>query len=239
MLRRNADVVARLHYAGEPRFEVAPGKTALVIIDMQYLDAHRDYGFGQEARERGMWDELSYRFDQIDAIIPNIQQVQRACRAAGIEVIHVRVAGYTRDGRDAPLSMRRPGMPPRFDSKEAQILDELAPVGDEIVLSKTTTSAFTSTTIDFILRTMGIEALLICGVITPGCVAITAKDASDRGYGVVVIGDGCAANSQASHDAALESMNQYRMRVKNTQEVLGMIEASLLSPPRATTLVGA
>jgi nicotinamidase-related amidase len=221
------DVVARLYYNGEPPFNVSPGKTALVIIDMQYLDAHREYGFGVDARERGF--DLSYRFDQIDRIIPNIQAVMRACRAAHIEVMHVRVAGYTNDFRDAPEAMRSRGQPPRFDTKDAQILDELAPVGDEIVLSKTTNSAFTSTTIDFILHNMGIDSLFVCGIVTNGCVALTARDANDRGYHVVVIGDACAANSQESHEAALVDMNHGRMRVRSTDDVVAMIAAAVPS----------
>lgn len=224
-MRADADVVARIYYKGEPPFDVAPGKTALVIVDMQYVDAHRDYGFGTKAKERGL--DLSYRFDQIDKIIPNIQRVMRSCRAAKIEVIHVRIAGYTNDFREAPAAMRRRGLPPRFDTKEAQILEELAPVGDEIVLSKSTNSAFTSTTIDFILRNMGIENLFVCGVVTNGCVGLTAKDADDRGYRVIVIGDGCAANSQKTHDAAINEMNDNRMRVKSSDDVVSMIETAV------------
>jgi nicotinamidase-related amidase len=225
VIRKDADIVARLHYRGEPVFEFAPGKTALVIIDMQYLDGHRDYGFGLEAKAKGI--DLSYRFDQIDRIIPNIQKVMAACRASGLEVIHVRVAGYTKDGRDGPEGLRR--ILPRFDTKEAAILDELAPVGDEIVLSKTTTSAFTSTNIDFILKNMGIDNLLVCGIVTGGCVGLTAKDANDRGYHVIVIGDGCAANSEEAHLQALEQMNQYRMRVKDSAEIVDRIEAAVPS----------
>lgn len=224
-MRADADVVARIYYSGEPPFEVAPGKTALVIVDMQYLDAHRDYGFGVAARQRGL--DLAYRFDQIDKVVPNIQRVMRACRAARIEVIHVRVAGYTNDFREAPASMRRRGMPPRFDRKEAQILEELAPIGDEIVLSKSTNSAFSSTTIDFILRNLGIENLFVCGVVTNGCVELTARDADDRGYHVIVIGDGCAANSQEQHDAALKVMNDNRMRVRSADEIVSMIASAV------------
>ncbi len=200
----DADVVARLHYVGEPPFEVSPGRTALVIIDMQYLDAHRDYGFGRDAVERGF--DLSYRFDTIDQIVPRIASVMRACRDAGIEAIHVRIACYTNDSRDSPRAHR-----PRFDSKEAQILAELAPLDDEIVLSKTTNSAFTSTTIDFILRNLGVQNLLMCGVITEGCVGLTARDASDHGYRVVVIGDACTSNSLEAHERALQQLNQYRL----------------------------
>jgi nicotinamidase-related amidase len=227
MIRKDSDIVAKLHYKGEPPFTFAPGKTAFVIVDMQYLDGHRDYGFGLDAKAKGI--DLSYRFDQIDRIIPNIQRVMAACRRARIEVIHVRVAGYTDDGRDAPAGMRRAGMPPRFDTKEAAILEELAPVGDEIVLSKTTTSAFTSTSIDFILRNMGIENLLVCGIVTGGCVGLTAKDANDRGYHVIVVGDCCAANSEEAHLQALEQMNQYRMRVRDSGDVVRQVETAVPS----------
>jgi nicotinamidase-related amidase len=231
MIRKDASPVARLNYRGEPPFEVAPGKTAFVIVDMQYLDAHRDYGMGLDAKAKGMERDLAYRFDQIDRILPNIQEVLRACRSSGVEVIHVRIAGYTNDGRDAPPGMRRPGHPPRFDAKEAQILDAIAPVGDEIVISKTTTSAFTSSNIDFVLRTMGIENLFVCGVVTNGCVSITARDADDRGFHVILVGDCCAANSEKAHLDALEQMNQYRMRVKDSAEVVAMIRAAVSRSP--------
>jgi nicotinamidase-related amidase len=229
MIRKDASPVARLHYRGEPPFEVMPGKTAFVIVDMQYLDAHRDYGMGLDAKAKGMEKDLAYRFDNIDRIVPNIQKVMAACRTAGIEVIHVRIAGYTNDGRDAPPGMRRPGHPPRFDKKEAQILDEIAPVEDEIVISKTTTSAFTSSNIDFVLKNLGVENLFVCGVVTNGCVSITAKDADDRGYHVILVGDCCTANSEKAHLDALEQMNQYRMRAKDSTEVIEMIRSAVPS----------
>jgi ureidoacrylate peracid hydrolase len=224
MVKKDADVVARLYYAGEPPFEIARGKTALIIIDMQYLDAHRDYGFGRDAAARGF--DLSYRFDTIDLIVPRIASMMAACRRTGIEVIHVRVASLTRDSRDSPRPDR-----PRFDTREAQILEELAPGEDEMVLSKTTNSAFTSTTIDFILRTMGIDNLLLCGIITEGCVGLTARDASDRGYHVVVVGDACTSNSQDAHERALEQLNQYRMRVWETADVLAQLAPEAVVEP--------
>lgn len=223
VVRTNTSPFARLHHATDPPFEMAPGKTGLVIVDMQYLDAHRDYGLGVDARHKGMMREVADYFEQVDAIVPRINTVMTACRRAGIEVIHVRVACHTLDGRDAPPAARRPDYPPRFDAKEAQILDELAPLDDEIVLSKTTVSAFTSTPLDFILRNIGINNLLICGVVTGGCVLLTARQADDLGYRVIVIGDCCASPDVEAANAALEQMNQFRMRVKNMDDVLPML----------------
>ena len=229
MIRKNADPLSRLEDRGEPPFEIAKGRTALVIVDVQYDCAHRDYGNGAAARAKGMFEDLGYRFEETDTIIPKIQRVQRACRAAGLEVMFVRIAGLTRDGRDHPVHPR-----PHFSSKEAQILDEIAPVGDEIVLSKTTSSPFTSTHIDYLLRSMGIANLFVCGVATGGCVEMTARDANDRGYHVIVIGDCCAGNSPETHVKALESMNRLRMRVKDTDDVVAMIEAAI---PRGSAIV--
>src|SRR5262249_47948134 len=139
VIRRNADPLARMDDRGTPSFIAARGRTALLVVDMQYDSAHRDHGIGAEAKAKGRLSDLAYRFDQTDRIIPNIQRLQRACRSAGIEVIFARIAGLTHDGRDHPRHRR-----PHFTSKEAQILDEVAPEGDEIVLNKTTSSPFTS-----------------------------------------------------------------------------------------------
>ena len=229
-IRKNSRPLAKLQYRSEPRFEVASGRTALVIVDVQYSCAHRDHGDGLEARAKGMVQELAHRFEHIDKIIPNIQLVQRACRAAGIEVIFVRIAGLTEDGRDHPQRPR-----PHYSTKDAQILEEIAPVGDEIVISKTTSSAFTSSHIDYLLRSMRIENLFVCGVSTGSCVEMTARDASDLDYRVIVIGDCCATDGPDAHVHALEAMNQFRMRVKDTAEVIAMIEAAV---PRSLRSAG-
>ena len=101
-----------------------------------------------------------------------ITRIQAACRSRGIEVVFIRIGAMTRDGRDAAASRDRPqgAQPPYWQDKDAQVLDEIAPIGDELVFSKTTGSGFTSTTLDYVLRQIGIEDLFICGVVTSGCV---------------------------------------------------------------------
>jgi ureidoacrylate peracid hydrolase len=221
VIRKNADPLSALDHEAEPPLDIARGRTALLIVDMQYDSAHRDYGIGARAREKGKLADVAYRFAETEKTIPNIQRVQRACRAAGIEVIFARLAGLTQDGRDHPRQRR-----PHYASKEAQILDEIAPVGDEIVLNKTTSSPFPSTHLDYLLRSMGIDNLLVCGVATSGCVELTVRDADDRGYHVAVIGDCCAGNSPETHRQALERMNRRRMRVRDTAEVVALIDAA-------------
>jgi len=208
-------------------FPFEPEKAALLIIDMQYLDAHPDGWMGRLAREKGKEDLLKYRFEAIADIISNIQKLQQACRAAGIEVIHVRVAFLTEDGRDGIQALRSRGTRTPYYGREAEILEQLRPVGDEIVINKTSVGAFNSTSIDQILRNLGIEHLLITGIVTNGCVELTARDAADRGYWVTLVSDGCAASTPELHANALERMTDGGLiAAKATEEGLAMIAAS-------------
>jgi nicotinamidase-related amidase len=234
-MAHNSDPLARVEYgASAPSFEVAPGRTAFVIVDVQYYDASRDHGMGRAARERGTLAELEYLFDHVDLIIPRIQRLQAASRRRGIEVIFIRIGALTRDGRDAAAARDRPpgAQPPYWQDKDAQILDEIAPIGDELVFSKTTGSAFTSTSLDYVLRQIGIENLFMCGVVTSGCVQRTARDADDLGYNVILVGDACAASSPELHRNAIEAMDQRRIRVLSTDAAVALIETAIPGPAK-------
>ncbi len=82
----------------EPAF--APQRTALLTIDLQYLDAHPSGWMGRLCRDQGKPDHLKERFEFIQEILPNVRRLQDACREHGVEVIHIRVAYRTRNGRD-------------------------------------------------------------------------------------------------------------------------------------------
>ena len=99
------------------------------------------------------------------------------------------------------------------------------------LLNKTTSSPFTSTHLEFLLHSMGIEQLLVCGVASSGCVELTVRDADDKGFLVTVIGDCCAGNDPITHARALEAMNRHRMRVRSSDDIV----AALAGPSRATS----
>lgn len=188
---------------------LASDEIALVTIDLQYLDAHRDGWVGRVAQADGRPELLEERWTGIDSILPNVRAVQDAFRAAGEEVIHVRVAYRTIDGRDAGTAY----MPstdveplPR-DDRDDDFLPEVAPVGDEIIFNKTSASVFNSTAIDKVLHRMGIKHLLMTGIVTDGCVELSSRDASDRGYAVTLISDACSASTLEAHEDALQRMN--------------------------------
>src|SRR5947209_6280738 len=84
-----------------PEFDLVPKDTAFVIVDVQYVDAHRDYGMGAEAKRLGLEEEYEYYFNRIEkVVVPNIQKLQRVCRKRGIEVLFLRIASLVKDCRD-------------------------------------------------------------------------------------------------------------------------------------------
>jgi nicotinamidase-related amidase len=84
-------------------------------------------------------------------------------------------------------------------------VDVLAPLVDVSVF-KVAYSAFFNTQLDWVLKKSGIDTLVVCGIVTNGGVASTVRDAHVRDYHVIVLSDGCAAFSDAAHQAALADM---------------------------------
>src|SRR3990172_5034004 len=94
--------------------------TALLVIDMQYADAPKDYGIFKHRRDHGYTNGLDYMERRLELIVPNIQRLQAACRTRGIEVVFTRIRSLTADGRDRSLAHKELGhmFPP--GSREAE-----------------------------------------------------------------------------------------------------------------------
>jgi ureidoacrylate peracid hydrolase len=202
-----------------------PQRTAMVIIDLQYLDAHPDGWMGRLARDQGKPDHLKERFDFIADILPNVKRLQVACRANGIQVIHVRIAFRTRSTRDGKRALLTRLDQTPMEPRDDDILDEIAPEGDDIIVDKTSVSTFNSTAIDQMLRNMGIDRLWVCGIVTEGCVELTARDAFDRGYYVTLVTDCCASSTHVAHEDALQRMNDGgQIKLHTAGELIQLME---------------
>lgn len=210
----------------EPRYpEFDPKKTAMIHIDLQYLDAHPDGWMGRLCRARGMPDHLNERFEFIQEILPNVRRLQDACRKAGVEVMHVRIAHRTRNIRDSRRDLLTAADEVEVLPFDDDFLPEVAPVGDEIIFNKTSVSTFNSTSIDQTLRFMGIDRLLVCGIVTEGCVELTARDAADKGYYVTLVEDGCASSTHAAHYDAVQRMSDGGViAVRKVDELIAMMQ---------------
>ena len=206
--------------------ELTKETTALLCVDIQYVDAHPDFGLGAKAKELELAHFLDYYWDRLDTVvIPNVRRLQDVARSKGVEIAHIRVASSTADGRDSTLRYKSFGLRTPRDTKEAQFLEEVAPQGDELVISKVTSSAFNSTNIDRMLRNIGIRNVIVTGVVTNGCVESTTRSAAELDYGTIVVEDATAAMAPQLHEHSLLSMSYKDAAIRSTDEVVGLLEA--------------
>jgi nicotinamidase-related amidase len=216
----------RRRHARLPEPALQRRDTALLAIDLQYGDAHREHGLLRRMRDRGDGAAMEYYAARIEQlVIPNVRRLMSACRQGGIEMIHTRIESLTRDGRDRSLEHKHLGIHHPPGSKDAQILDEVAPQGDEIVITKTCGGVFNGSNIEYLLRNLGIQHLIIVGVVTSGCVEVAVRDAADRGFQVLLVEDATATWSDDMQQAAMRAMDEIYAKVVTTSEMLTRLEA--------------
>jgi nicotinamidase-related amidase len=214
-------------YPGLPQPTLAAGTTALLVIDVQYGDAHPDYGLLKSLRDRGDGEIVEYYANRLsETVLPNIRRLQDACRAAGIEVIHVGIQSLTRDGRDRSREHKNGNFHFAPGSKEAQFIEDVAPLDDEIIFTKTCSGVFNGTNIEYVLRNLGVDNLIACGVFTGGCVESAVRDGADRSFTVTMVDDACATWTEEMQAVSIRAMKEIYAKVQSTDEVLGHIHTA-------------
>jgi ureidoacrylate peracid hydrolase len=208
---------------------IDPAHAALLFVDVQNYNARPDggeYAALSEAERDARYGEF-FRVMR-ETALPNMQRLQAACRGAGIEVMYTVIEALTRDGRDLSLDYKISGLFVAHGSWDAKVLDAIAPVEDEIVLGKTSSSVFISTNIDYVLRNLGVKSLIVAGVLTDQCIDSTVRDACDLGYLVTVPTDACATLSAERHDWALRNNRGYCRQI-TTEALAREIERLTMS----------
>ena len=201
---------------------VEPQKSALLFIDVQNYNARPD---GSEYRDEGLTPaeaeaKYDYFFKCLERVaLPNMQRLQRACRQKGIEVLYTVIESLTADGRDRSLDYKITGFNVPKDSPDARVLEAIKPIGDEIVFPKTSSSVFISTNIHYILGNLGVEYLIVSGLLTDQCISSAVRDACDLGYLVTLVTDACATHTRQRHETSLDHIKGY-CRQRTTDEFL-------------------
>ena len=219
-----------LYYQGAPDPEdpvLVKGKVALLVIDVQNTYLVRPDRAALPPEEQTRYDAWTPFHERMHGtVIPAIAKLMERFRAGGHEVVFARIACQGQDGRDRSLSQKKPGwnnlLLPK-DEWESQIVPQLAPQGDEIVVTKTTDSALTGTNLRLLLANIGIIHVVCAGIFTDQCVASTVRSLADESFDVIVVEDGCAAGDHAMHLQELTIMNMIYCQVMSGAELLGYL----------------
>ena len=206
-----------LEYAGKLVPEtlselVDPSHTALILIDLQ----------NDTCSEGGSLVGWFGSIHSFKSMIEKIRTLLDAARVSGALVIHTQHTNLPEHRTQSARWIRflvanskqaHPSQVPLAcleGSWGQQILNEVKPLPNEIVVKKHEPSAFAFTDLDLILRNSGVITVVLAGVVSPGCVMMTATWASCLGYFVVVAEDCISASEreQELHQAALKLMKR-------------------------------
>lgn len=203
--------------------DIDPAKTALLIVDMQHVFVTRPvYADTPEAQaEKARWEQFYRAIDE--TVLPNNIRLLEYFRKRGLDVFFAKIQGRRKDGRDRSLDQKATGynellLPPGDPS--AGILPQLSPKEDEIVVVKTTDSALTGTNLRLTLYNMGIDTVVVTGVLTDQCVSGTVRSLADESFKVWLIEDACRAATEEIQKNELTILNNIYCHVITTDECI-------------------
>ena len=192
--------------------KIDKNNTALLVIDLQKGEYNPEI-ISKKPHDKYMWDRIN------NIVLPNGKKIIDKCRQNKVEVIYTVIESYTKDGRDRGIDYKISGIFCAKNSKEAEVLDEIKPLDDEIIIPKTSSSVFNSTNIEYVLRNLSIQYLMIFGIVTDQCVETAVRDGCDKGFLITLIEDACATHTQERHDNSLKGVKGY-CRIRKTSDIL-------------------
>ena len=162
-------------------------------------------------------------------VIPNTKRLIQFFRENGMEVTYGRIACLKENGKDRARVQSTYGwnnIHVPVGTREAEMVDELAPMPDDIVVNKTTDSVSLGTNYTQLLRNMGIDTVVVTGIVTDQCVASSVRVLADQGFQIICVEDCCAAPDMELHDAELKIMNILYCNVLSTDETIEVLKTA-------------
>lgn len=221
--------------AGETE-RLSAKRTALLVIDMQKYFVRPGHPFGKLIQQVDAEGAENYFQRVAGVVIPNIQKLQRRSRPSDACIAYTRFGSLLADGRDMPGWARRHnelgrtafGTPvyPAFDDPTCAVDDAVAPLDQEIVVRKSTSGPVNSTKLDHTLRVLGIDTVVVTGVVTDVCVAQTVSEFGDRDFDAILVEDACATIDDRCHQATLQTVGVPFGTVLSTDQVASRMDGS-------------
>jgi ureidoacrylate peracid hydrolase len=198
---------------------------ALIIVDMQNDFIH-DNGFVLKYSE-GVGVPKS-ALERLRDPIPFIRELAEFFRSKGKDIIYIYTA-WAPDYSDVALPLKKM----RDKAQEAgalveggwgaRIIDELTPQESDHLVVKKAYGGFFQTSLDRVLRNLGIKTLIMTGVATNFCVETTTREAVAYGYEVIFVNDATATFDPEGHKATLKVIATGFGEVMATQEVIKLL----------------
>ena len=212
------------------KIEIDPKTTALLIVDMQHVFITRKVHENPteiELDDAARWEQFYQAIDSV--VVPNNKRMLEYFREHGMEVIFAKIECRKKNGADRSLDHKATGYNELLlvpGDPWGDIVPELAPIEDEIIIKKTTDSAVAGSTLRLILHNMGIDTVVVTGVLTDQCVSGTVRSLADESFKVWLIEDACRASTAEIQANELEILNNIYCHVINTDELIEALEAA-------------
>jgi nicotinamidase-related amidase len=200
---------------------VDPAHTALLLVDMQ-----RDF-----IEPDGLFGELGVDLTMYEESRPRLAALLESARQSGALDIHIQNTSLPDRMSDSPAQIRfnlrmheharHNGPPLRYTvpgTAGHEFVSEFQPMAGELVVDKYRSSAFWGTNMEMLLRSNGVETVVIGGCTTEGCVESTARDAMFNDHYVVIASDCVASDDPAQHDASMLLM-RHRFDMATASEI--------------------
>jgi nicotinamidase-related amidase len=227
---RTVDVHAKVFPPFDFSLEIP---AALIVIDMQPIGVHAGIGL-VKALESTTPGYTNYLVDRVQrTAVPAINRLRECFHALGQDIVFTVFGSIIGDGSDIRTSTIRYRSAQRLaatgssvmmarSDPTTDVIGELAPKPDELVLTKTSMDSFVSTGLHEHLTRNGIKTLVVSGVLTDACVESTARNAAELGYLVFVAEDACAAWEAQFHEKSLANLARYFARVETSDGVIAL-----------------
>jgi nicotinamidase-related amidase len=212
---------ARRDYeTGVASVRIDPKRSALIVIDM--IDEFTKPGLAP------FW------VPDATVMLPRVKSLIEAARGAGTPVIYTYYAfnsTYTDMNpwfREAwaPIDKTDDYDGPPLFTKESVDAAIKPDYGKDILIAKPSYGAFTNTSLDYILRNLGVDTLIVCGTMTNYCCGTTAREAHARGYKVVFGSDCNATDDPSIQEAELKTLRRGFALVISTDEIISALKGS-------------
>ena len=229
--KMNEQIYGDYHY--NQGIEIDPAKTGLVVVDMQ--PAFFDTCFGQaKSNAKLMPGGLDYFGQRVkELVIPRHQQLLNYFRSHGMLVVYIVTWSESETLADMMPQQKRnirrweqtiseqcyrkwnPGM---------AVADQIAPLGHEMIVPKTTGSAFISSMLPTILHNAGVNTVVLTGINTNGCVFETAVAGKNMGFDFVLVSDATACYHPLLQEEAEVWMARHFALIRTTDQTMRMLD---------------